>query len=42
LIIVIINVSALVNPARFVGDFNVAGNCAMLNYEQKYITEFYN
>jgi hypothetical protein len=42
LIIVNINVCALVNPAFFVEDFNVAGNCTIVKYEQKYITEFYN
>jgi hypothetical protein len=42
LITVIRNVSALVNPALCVGDFKVAGNCIMVNYEQKYITEFCN
>jgi hypothetical protein len=42
LIIVIINVSALENPALFVGDFDVAGNCTIVNYEQKYVTEFCN
>jgi hypothetical protein len=39
---IIINVSALVNPELFAGDFNVAGNCTIVTYEPKRITEFYN